>query len=257
MSDGKPLADKVSIITGAAGAIGAATARLFASRGAKIVAVDRPGADFSALKKDLPKETVFVEADVTDEASVARYVEAAVDAFGRIDVFFNNAGIEGVVHPIPEYPLADFQKVLAVNVVGVFLGMKHVIPVMAKAKKGSIVNMSSVAGMVGSPGLSAYIASKHAVVGLTRTAAIECAPLGIRVNAVNPGPIESRMMELIEEGAAPGAGAAVHKAFAAGIPAGRYGLPEEVAAVVAFLASDDAAYVVGAIHPIDGGMTAG
>lgn len=257
MSDGKPLADKVTVITGAAGVIGATTARLFAARGAKLVAVDRPGTDFAALRKELPGDTVYVEADVVNEADAAKYVKAAVDAFGRIDVFFNNAGIEGVIRPVTDYPLDVFQRVLAVNVAGVFLGMKHVIPVMAKAGKGSIVNMSSGAGMVGSPGMAAYIASKHAVVGLTRTAALECAPLGIRVNCVNPGPIESRMMGSIEDGVSPGAGAEAHKAYAAAIPAKRYGRPEEVASVVAFLASDDSTYVMGALHPIDGGLTAG
>jgi NAD(P)-dependent dehydrogenase (short-subunit alcohol dehydrogenase family) len=177
--------------------------------------------------------------------------------FGRIDAFFNNAGVEGLVAPIPDYDLADFQRVLAVNVVGVFLGMKHVIPVMADGGGGSIINTSSVAGLMGSPGLCAYIASKHAVIGLTRTAAIECAPKKIRVNSVNPGPVDSPMMASIEKQAAPQAPQAVRDQFAQMIPFGRYATVGEVAKIVAFLASDESEYMTGGVYLVDGGMTAG
>lgn len=143
-----------------------------------------------------------------------------------------------------------------VNVIGVFLGLKLVIPEMAKAGQGSIINSSSVAGLVGSSGLCGYVASKHAVLGLTRTAAVECGAKGIRVNCVNPGPIESRMMAAIEKGLGADAAAAMRAGIVSAIPMKRYGTPEEVAGVVAFLASDAAAFVNGAALAIDGGMTA-
>ena len=256
MSDRSQLAGKIAVITGAAGDIGSATALLMLSRGASVVAVDRPGAPMEALRREAGAGASLhsVEADVTDEASVAAYVAAAREAFGRIDVFFNNAGVEGGVTPIVDYPLSTFQAVLAVNVVGVFLGLKHVIPVMAAGGGGSIINTSSVAGLIGSPGLSAYVASKHAVIGLTKTAAIECGPMKIRVNSINPGPIESRMMRSIEGMASPSAPGAVHDQFAARIPFGRYGTSEEVARMAAFLASDDADYVTGGVFLVDGGM---
>ncbi len=255
MADTNSLTGKTALITGAAGAIGFATAKLLASRGASIAAMDIKGAEFSGLKKAIP-DVLVLEGDVADEASLAACVASAIKTYGKIDIFFNNAGIEGAVAPIPDFPVDVFRKVLEVNVVGIFLGLKLIIPHMAKAGGGSIINSSSVAGLTGSPGLCAYIASKHAVLGLTRTAAVEWGDKGIRVNCINPGPIESRMMASIEEGAAPGAASAVHEGFAKTIPMKRYGTPEEVASVVAFLASDDAGYVNGAFYTVDGGMTA-
>jgi NAD(P)-dependent dehydrogenase (short-subunit alcohol dehydrogenase family) len=249
---------KVVVITGVVGALGLATARLMAERGATIVGIDRPGTDFGKLKATLPENTPMttIEADVTDEVSVRHYVQATIDKYDRIDVFFNNAGIEGSVRPIPEYPLEEFQKVLAVNVVGVFLGLKYVIPVMAAQGGGSIINSSSTSGLCGRAGMPAYTASKHAVIGLTRTAAAEWAAKGVRVNCVNPGPIVSRMMDSLSEGRSPGKAEAAREKAIQTIPAGRYGLPEEVAALVTFLASDESRFIHGGFYTIDGGMTA-
>ena len=196
-------------------------------------------------------------ADVTDEDSVRDYVGAAIDLFGRIDIFFNNAGIEGPVHPIGDYPLETFRKVVDVNLIGVFLGLKHLVPLMMAAGKGSVINTSSVAGLTGTAGICAYNATKHAVIGLTRSVAAEAAPRGVRINSVNPGPIASRMMSSLEDGLGAGNAPAVHDALKGMIPAGRYGTPEEVAALVAFLASEDARYINGAIMTVDGGFTVG
>lgn len=173
MPDRIRLDGKVAVVTGAAGVIGTATMRLLAARGARIVAVDRKKAELKTAIKDLPAtaDPLLVTADVTREEEVAEYVHAALDKFGTIDVFFNNAGIEGEIRPITDYPLESFRRVLDVNVVGVFLGMKHVLPTMLKNKKGSIVNTASIAGLMGSPHIAVYSASKHAVIGLTKSAA--------------------------------------------------------------------------------------
>ncbi len=257
MTERTSLDGKVALITGANGAIGCAAAALMARRGALIVAVDRPGSDFSALRSEMPAGARYetVEADAADEAAVAGYVAAARNAFGRIDIFFNNAGIEGVVKPIDDYPLATFRQVVDVNVIGVFLGMKHVLPVMYGQGSGCVINTSSIAGLKGTPGLSAYTASKHAVIGMTRSAAAEAGPRGVRVLSVNPGPIESRMMDSINAGQSPDAKAA-HDAIAAIVPQGRYGTVGEVAELVAFLASDAAGYCSGGVYSVDGGMCA-
>ena len=249
---------KVALITGAAGAIGFAAATLLAARGAKIAAMDIKGADFAPLRAEIPDQDclLVLEGDVSDEASYAAVVAKTVATYGKIDIFFNNAGIEGPSAQIPDFPLDGFRRVIEVNVVGVFLGLKLVIPLMIKAGSGSIINSSSVAGMTGSPGLCGYVASKHAVLGLTRAAAVECGGKGVRVNCINPGPIDSRMMTSIEKGLGAKADE-VHDAFAATIPMKRYGTPAEVAGLVAFLASDDAGYVNGGAYTVDGGLTAG
>ena len=172
---------KIALITGAAGALGLASATLLSAHGAIIVATDVAGADFGPLHAAIPdsKRLLVVEADMTDEAAFGAVVVATVKAFGTIDIFFNNAGIEGPVAPIPDFPTDGFRRVMDVNVTGMFIGLKLVIPVMAKAGRGSIINSSSVAGLTGSAGLCAYVTSKHAVLGLTRAAAVEWGAKGL------------------------------------------------------------------------------
>ncbi|WP_244486487.1 SDR family NAD(P)-dependent oxidoreductase [Bradyrhizobium viridifuturi] len=253
MPDRIRLDGRVAVVTGAAGVIGTATLHLLAERGARIVAVDRKGADLAAAVKDLPAsaEALGITADVTDEDEVKDYVRAAVDRFGTIDAFYNNAGIEGDVRPIPEYSLESFRRVLDVNVVGVFLGMKHVLPVMLKQNKGSIINTASIAGLMGSPMIAVYSASKHAVIGLTKSAAWECTGTGVRVNCVCPGMIESRMLSTILQGRSGGNAPPPVEKIVDRIPARRLGLASEVASIVAFLASDEASYVSGSAYTVD------
>lgn len=259
MPDSIRLDGRVAVVTGAAGVIGSATTRLLAERGARIVAVDRKPDELAATIKDLPAsaDALSIAADVTDENEVAGYVRAAVDKFGGIDVFYNNAGIEGDIAPITRYSLASFRRVLDVNVVGVFLGLKHVLPVMLRQAKGSIINTASIAGLIGSPDIAVYSASKHAVIGLTKSAALECGSSGVRVNCVCPGLIESRMLSAIIDGRNPKNTPVPNDKIVERIPARRLGQAAEVASIVAFLASDEASYVSGAAYTVDGGRMAG
>ncbi|MBV7255922.1 SDR family oxidoreductase [Pacificimonas sp. WHA3] len=242
---------KTALITGGAGEIGVATARVLAARGARTVVADREGADWSALDAAVP-DAVKLHGDVTREADWQGMVADCIEAAGAPTMFFNNAGVEGKVASIHETSAEDFEKVMAVNVRGVFLGLKHVIPIMVGAAGGSIVNASSVAGLEAGAGLAPYTTSKHAVIGLTRTAAAEYAAQGIRVNSVHPGPIDSRMMSSLEGGLGPDF---ERSQMTAQIPMGRYGRPEEVAELTAFLLSDAASYCNGGRYTADGGMT--
>jgi NAD(P)-dependent dehydrogenase (short-subunit alcohol dehydrogenase family) len=259
MPDRIRLDGKAAVVTGAAGVIGRATMHLLAERGARIVAVDRSEQELQNAIGDLPAsaQALAVSADVTSEDEVADYVRAAVDKFGTIDVFHNNAGVEGDIAPITKYSLATFRRVLDVNVVGVFLGMKHVLPVMLKQNKGSIINTASIAGLIGSPDIAVYTASKHAVIGLTKAAAVECSTTGVRVNCVCPGLIDSRMLSAIVEGRNPGNAPVPNERIVERIPARRLGQASEVASIVAFLGSDEASYVSGSAYTVDGGRTVG
>ena len=251
------LNNKVAVITGGTGGIGLAAAKLFAAEGAQVVLVDLDQAALDRAVADIGAERAMgVAADVTDPAQVEAYVQATIAGHGRLDVFFNNAGIEGAVGPITDYPIEMFDKVMAVNVRGVFLGLKYVIPAMANSGGGSIVITSSLGGLRGVPKLGAYVASKHAVVGLMKSAALECAALKIRVNTINPSPIATRMIESIEAGYAPGATDIIRKKMEAAVPMRRYGQPEEVAQLALFLASDESGYITGNSYAIDGGMSA-
>ena len=251
------LAGKVALITGGSGGIGLASARLFAAEGAQLLLVDLDAAALAAAQAELGEARVAtLAADVSDEAQMREAVAATLQRHGRLDVLFCNAGIEGAIAPIADYPVAMFDRVLAVNVRGVFLGLKHALPVMERQGGGSIVITSSVAGLRGGAHLAAYAASKHAVVGLMRSAVLETGASGVRINTIHPSPIETRMMRAIEHGRAPGAEAAARQAIASRIPAGRYGTPEEVARTALFLASDDSRFCSGGCYEVDGGMLA-
>ena len=246
------LEGKIAVITGAGGDIGCTTAVTLAKQGASTVAVD---IDENAVNEtvkvvqDTGGKAEFAIADVTRPEDVEAYVKKAVSTFGGIDLFFNNAGIEGEGGSIVETTVEDFDKVLAVNVKGMFLGLKYTLPRMNKG--GAVVNTASVAGLGGSPGMVAYVASKHAVIGITCTAALEAAAMGIRVNAVCPAPIKGRMMDSIEKNLDTS-----EDTFEQSIPMGRYGKVQEVANLVTMLLSDEASYLTGSFYTVDGGLTA-
>lgn len=255
MSAGR-LRGKSAVITGGSGTLGRAMGRAFVKEGARVLLFD---VDERALRDacvELGEASDYVVGDVTRPEDVERCLLQAEGRHGGVDVLVCNAGIEGVVKDIPDYPLQTFQAVMAVNVTGVFLSLKHGLPALARRGGGSVVILSSNAGLRGANGVSAYCASKHAVIGLMRVAALEGAPHKIRVNTVNPSPIEGRMMQSLEEGFAPGAAGQVKQDIIASIPAGRYGRPDEVANLVLFLASDESSYCSGGVYVIDGGRTA-
>jgi NAD(P)-dependent dehydrogenase (short-subunit alcohol dehydrogenase family) len=250
---------KIALVTGGGNGIGRATSVAFARHGAKVAVVDRGAAGAEATAGIIRQnggEALAVTGDVTRSDDVKAYVKATIDKFGRIDCFFNNAGIEGKVAPTAQYDEAVFDQVIGVNVKGVFLGLRYVLPEMIRQGTGAVVNTASVAGLVGTPGMPAYVASKHAVIGLTKTAAGEVARQGIRVNAVCPGPVDTRMIHALEEQLAPGNPASVAELYQAAIPSGRYTTAEEVASMVLFLCSDLASNTTGGQFVVDGGRTA-
>ncbi len=247
---------KVAVVTGGGNGIGRAVVLGFARHGAKVLVVDRDGEAAATVARSAGTNAIAFAADVTKSADVQGYVKAALDAFGAIDCFHNNAGIEGKVAHTADYDEAVFDQVMAVNTKGVFLGLRHVLPVMIRQGRGAVVNTASVAGLVGTVGMPAYVASKHAVLGLTKVAAGEVGPQGIRVNAVCPGPIDTRMVRDLAAQVSPNNPESVAERYAAGIPLRRYGTAEEVANVVLFLCSDLAGNVTGAHYVVDGGRTA-
>jgi NAD(P)-dependent dehydrogenase (short-subunit alcohol dehydrogenase family) len=250
----KRLDNKVAIITGGAGGIGKETAKHFLKEGAKVLLVDLNEDELKKAKEALGADNVYyVVADVSKAEDTEKYANKAKELFGKVDIFFNNAGIEGVVKPIGEYPVEEFDKVMAVNVRGAWLGMKYVIPLMKNG--GSIIITSSVAGLRGTPNVSPYVASKHALMGITKSLALEVAGDNIRVNAINPSPVDNRMMRSLEAGFSPDDAGSAKSQFEQMIPLGRYAENEDIANLVTFLASDESRFITGANYPIDGGMT--
>jgi len=250
----KKLENKVVIITGGSGSIGKITAKLFLEEGAEVMLVDLTEDELKKVVEELNSEHVkYCVADVSKAIDVERYINETVKLYGKIDVFFNNAGIEGDVKSIIDYPEEIFDKVISINVKGAWLGNKYALPQMKDG--GSIIMTSSVSGILGSVNLSAYITSKHAVVGIMRATAIEVASRKIRVNCVNPGPVNNRMMRSIEEGEVAGHAEEVKKHLENTIPFGRYAEPIEVANLVLFLASENSKYITGTTQVIDGGIS--
>ncbi|MCJ0765113.1 SDR family NAD(P)-dependent oxidoreductase [Variovorax terrae] len=244
------LKDKVAIITGAAGNIGLATARLFAREGARLVLIDAQRAALDAACKEFDSVTMLpITADVTSAEDTIRVADATIARFGGIDILFANAGIEGLVQPTGDYPEEVYDKVMDVNVKGVFLGVKHIAPRMREG--GSLVMTSSIMGLMGAPRNIAYTASKHAVVGLMRSAAADLAARRIRVNTVHPGMVESDMLRrLIERHPDP---KQRHADLIARIKLGRFVAPEEIAHTVLFLSSDESCMTTGQTFLVDGG----
>ena len=252
------LKNKVVVLTGAGSGIGLAAVKLFAQEGAKLMLAGRNEAALaSAVNVAGEGNAAYIVADVSKPEDNQRLIKAAEQKFGGIDAFVANAGVEGATASIVDYPVDAFDQVMAVNVRGVFLGLKYAIPALKKRGGGSIIITSSIGGIKArGQGNSAYIASKHAEIGLMRTASSECAPFNIRVNCVLPGPTDTRMMHSIEEGRSPGAPEKARETIVAGLPLKRYGTAEEIASLMLFLVSDESSICTGGVYMADGGLSA-
>jgi NAD(P)-dependent dehydrogenase (short-subunit alcohol dehydrogenase family) len=249
--------DKTAVITGGTSGIGRAAAELFVAEGARVLIVGRHEAQLQALQSALGADRLMTyAADLRDGRQVAAYTRLALESFGRIDAVLLNAGVAGINTPLEDYPEDLFDEVLAINLKAVWLGLRAVVPAMKAQGGGSIVVTSSIQGLSAVAGTTAYTASKHALVGMMKGAAVELAPYKIRVNTVHPGYVEGPMMDEIARGANPEAPEAFHAAIWPTIPMHRYGRPEEVAQLMLFLASDESSYSTGGCFTADGGILA-
>lgn len=247
------LEDKVAIVTGAASGIGRSTALALAREGAQVVVSDvdeAGGQETVRLIEQQGGEAIFVKTDVSDPGAVEALVDKAVETYGRLDVMVNNAGIGGEQALLADYSLENWNRVIGINLSGVFYGMKYAIPAMLASGGGSIINVASILGQVGFATAPAYVAAKHGIVGLTKNAALEYSAQGVRVNAVGPGFIRTPMIEQLEEDEA------TNQMLVSMHPIGRLGEPEEVAELIVWLASDKASFVTGSYYPVDGGYLA-
>jgi NAD(P)-dependent dehydrogenase (short-subunit alcohol dehydrogenase family) len=244
--------NQVAVVTGGSFGIGRATAIAFAKKGAKVVIADWiENEETMDLIEKYGGEAIFVKCDVSNRADVKALIDKTIDTFGRLDFAFNNAGIEGISAIVQECSEENWDKTIGVNLKGIWLCMKYEIPEMLKNGKGAIVNCSSVAGLIGYSGLPAYVASKHGVLGLTKTAALECAKKGIRINAVCPGVIQTPMIDRLT-----GKKKETIDQFKEKEPIGRFGKPEEIANAVLWLCSEESSFVTGISMPVDGGFVA-
>jgi len=251
------LKGKVVVITGGAGGIGKAAGKLFVAEGADVLLVDLDESSLKAACDEIGSNRVsYCVADVTSAEDNQKMIRVAEERYGGVDVLLANAGIAGDVTSIVEYDEARFDQVMAVNVKGPFLGLQASIPAINKRGGGSIIITSSMMGVTGGANIAPYVTSKHAVIGMMKSAAKECAAMNIRVNTVNPSPVDTNMMRVLEEGLSPGESDAMKTRMEANIPLGRYAAPADVAKIMLFLASDDSAFVTGSTYMVDGGSTA-
>ena len=253
------LADKSVLITGATGSIGKETAKLFKKNGAKLALLGRDKKKLDELQAELgvDRNIIYLEYEARDESSVASAINKTNEKFGSLDAVIAYAATEGAIKPLTDHTYEQFNSVLEINVTGVWLYMKHAIPIMKEQGSGSIIAVASAAGLVGFNGLCPYSASKHAVCGLVKTACIENGPFGIRVNALAPGPIDNRMMASLGEQLNPEDPQSVRDIVTDLNPMNRYGTNEEIANLALFLGSDESSYCNGSVYLADGGFTAG
>ncbi len=252
------LNNKTAIVTGATGGIGAATSKRFLEEGANLVMVGRSEEKLLSLMKSLdnPSNAITCIADSKDESAISKCISRTYEQFGSVDIVMANAGTEGIVKPLTDFTIEEFNDVIDTNVIGVWLYMKYAFPIMQKQKSGSFIAVASTAGLVGFNGLCPYIASKHAVCGMVKTACLENGPMNVRVNALAPGPVANRMMDSIGEQLNPDDPSSVVDIVNGMVATNRYSTNEEIANLALFLGSDESSNCSGSVYVCDGGFTA-